>query len=485
MPVLMHLSDLHRSLDEPVSNAELVAALERDLGRQSKENPPIAPPDALVVSGDLIRGAPLGDTDPGGTINTQYRQVEEFLGELVDVLFAGDRSNVVICPGNHDVDWSRARAAMERVPEDEIPNDVYGKLRAPGSPLRWNWHELALYRIIDPASYDGRMDQYWGFVNRFYANVNVLRLPTDNDTPLLVELFDRKVLVAAFNSCWLNDCFRKKGGINPEAVARMHLDLRQGWEYDLRIAVWHHNTTGPPSTEDYLNVEHIHTLIDYGFQLGLHGHQHRSEVVMHKLGIPKSGSMAVMSAGSLAAGQTDLPRGINRQYNVIEFCEDLTGARLHIREIELGAFGPRRLNAFGGRSYEDITWERAPSLLGTHIDSQRLNRNLTVNKAEAAYMSGEDREVLSLLRPVIANLDEYGRGLFEKAARRAEQWQTLVDSLSPPRTAGELTSVVEAAVRLRQFPFARRMLLGESRALLSSPQQADLFEWVSLQERIE
>ena len=101
--------------------------------------------------------------------------------------------------------------------------------------------------IVDMAVYDGRMDRYWEFVNRFYTGAGVLRVPSHNDEPLLVELFDRRVLVAAFNSCSSNDCFRRRAEINPEALARMHLDLRHGWAYDLRVAVWHHNIAGPPS----------------------------------------------------------------------------------------------------------------------------------------------------------------------------------------------------------------------------------------------
>ena len=210
MPVLMHISDLHRSSDEPVSNAELVARLKRDVDRQLNEGPPIAPPDALIVSGDLVRGAPLNDPDPSATISTQYRQAEEFLGELVEVLFGGDRSRVVICPGNHDVDWCRAHASMERVPEDKIPSDVFEALSAPGSQFRWDWGECTLYRIADMALYDSRMDRYWEFVNQFYTGTDILRLPSLNDEPLFVELFDRRVLVAALNSCSSNDCFRRE-----------------------------------------------------------------------------------------------------------------------------------------------------------------------------------------------------------------------------------------------------------------------------------
>lgn len=483
MPVLMHISDLHRSSTEPVSNAELVAALERDLDRQSSESPAIPPPDALIVSGDLIKGARLNVTDPEGTVKAQYRQAEEFLGELAHVLFEGDRSRIVMCPGNHDVDWNQARASMERVAEDEIPTDLYGALNAPGSPFRWDWEGRALYRIADAAAYDKRMDPYWDFVTRFYADTDVLQLPTHNDEPLLVELFDRRVLVAAFNSCWSNDCFRRIGQIEPAAVARLHLDLKQRWEYDLRIAVWHHNTAGPPNAEDYMNVEQVRSFIDYGFRLGLHGHQHRSELVMHELGIPEHGTLAVLSAGSLAAGQAELPRGVNRQYNIVELYEDLGGARLHLREIEAGTFGPRRLNAFGGRSYSDITWQPAPSIVGTSIDRQRLNLNLTVNRAEAAYQAGDDKEVLVLLRPVIAILDDYGRGLLAEAAKRAKRWKVLVEDFCPPVRRSEISFVVEAATRLGKFDLARSTVHREGCDLgLPHPQQAELLDWISAEE---
>ena len=486
MPVLMHISDLHRSSDEPVSNSELVAALERDLHRQSNESPAISPPDALIVSGDLVRGAPFDDPDPEGTINTQYRQVEGFLGELANMLFEGDRSQVVICPGNHDVDWCQARASMELVPEDEIPRDVYRELAAPGSRLRWDWNECALYRIVDVATYDGRMDKYWSFLNRFYCDVDILRLPESGEEPLLVELFDRRVLVAAFNSCDANDCFRRRAEINREAAARMHLDLRRGWEYDLRIAVWHHNTAGPPSADDYLHMEQVHMLIEYGFQLGLHGHQHRSELRLHQLRLPEYGSLAVLSAGSLAAGRAELPRGANRQYSIVELCEDLTGARLHLREVEAGTqFGPRRLNAFGGHSYSDITWHAAPSIVGTIVDGGRLNLSTTVNEAEAAFKAGDDDHVLALLRPIVARLDAYGRALLADAACRAEQWRVLVEDLLPPATIGEIAVVVRAAVRLGDFELARSTVREKGGDLgLPGPQQAELLEWIATEEAI-
>lgn len=51
---MLHISDLHRSRDEPVDNDLLVAALLADRDRYMGETPIVPTPDAIIVSGDLI-----------------------------------------------------------------------------------------------------------------------------------------------------------------------------------------------------------------------------------------------------------------------------------------------------------------------------------------------------------------------------------------------------------------------------------------------
>lgn len=485
MPVLMHLSDLHRSLEEPITNEELLAALERDTKRYAGEAPPITQPDAVIVSGDIVRGVSLGAALPDETIREQYVRAEEFLAGIANLLLDGDRARVIICPGNHDVDWNQSMAAMRPVPKEDYPSDVIGALMTPGSNLRWSWSDCQLYKIVDGALYDSRMDKYLEFVHRFYAGVDLLQVPAHSDEPLLAELFDRRVLVAAFNSCADNDCFRRQGGIRAETTSRMHLELLdRAWEYELRIAVWHHNTAGPPSADDYLNVEQIRTLIDYGFRLGLHGHQHRSEVTFQEVRLPEQQSMAVLSAGSLAAGQPELPRGANRQYSVIELHDDLLGARLHLREIESGTqFVARRLNAFGGLSYVDIAWASVNSAAGTQIDWDRLNRSRLITEAEAAFKSGQDDSVLEVLGPIAASLPPYGRALLAQAAERAESWQFVLDCLGPPQSIDEVSLRVRAAVKLRRFNVARHIVEEGSLLVgLAPPNAQELLEWIAAEE---
>lgn len=56
---IMHISDLHRSPHDPISNDELISALVGDRDRYTREDPSVRPPDAIVVSGEVVQGFPL------------------------------------------------------------------------------------------------------------------------------------------------------------------------------------------------------------------------------------------------------------------------------------------------------------------------------------------------------------------------------------------------------------------------------------------
>src|SRR3989442_15802995 len=99
---ILHISDLHRSPDDPISNEELLSALLRDRDRYLKEDPQVSAPQAIVVSGDIIQGVPLRATDFGPKLAEQYAVAEKFVHELANSFVDGDRSRVIIVPGNHD-----------------------------------------------------------------------------------------------------------------------------------------------------------------------------------------------------------------------------------------------------------------------------------------------------------------------------------------------------------------------------------------------
>ena len=105
----LHISDLHRSPADPITNAELISALVADRDRYRAEDPPVPAPDAIVVSGDIVQGIPLGLPDFAKQLAEQYEVAEEFLADLSRRFLGGDRSRVIIVPGNHDIDWNTAR----------------------------------------------------------------------------------------------------------------------------------------------------------------------------------------------------------------------------------------------------------------------------------------------------------------------------------------------------------------------------------------
>ena len=113
MPTLLHISDLHRTADPHLSNDEILSAIESDSRRWQAEG--IPSPDAIVVSGDLVQGANIGDVEADTKIKAQYAEAGEFLRNLADRFVESNLSRVIIVPGNHDVNWRRARAAMEEM----------------------------------------------------------------------------------------------------------------------------------------------------------------------------------------------------------------------------------------------------------------------------------------------------------------------------------------------------------------------------------
>ena len=313
---ILHLSDLHRSEAEPISNETLIASLQADCDRFAMETPMIRQPDAIVVSGDIVLGASPGQPDFANILKVQYELAQDFLVRLTERLFAGDRSRVVLVPGNHDCCWNTAFSGMTLVEEKDVPVNLLGELETPNSPLRWNWRERRLYRISKWDAYARRLDSYWDFVDGFYKG-HELKFPIRRDTGYnLFELDGGRILVAAFESLHGNDCFSYQGRIDPTTIADAALHIRdEGGRYSLLTAVWHHGLHCERSyRSDYVSINTVYDMIGHGFQLALHGHQHFAEIGSHYVRVPGDREIAIVSAGSLCAGSKDLPRGINRQY---------------------------------------------------------------------------------------------------------------------------------------------------------------------------
>ena len=464
---IMHISDLHRSPDDPISNEELVSALLHDRDRYVQEDPAIPAPQVIVVSGDLIEGVRLGTQDFSKRIEEQYAVAEDLLSELATRFLEGDRSRLIMVPGNHDVDWNTAFGALVPVDPSEAPKNLDAELYADDSLFRWDWKTRTLYRIADRKKYERRLEPFWGFFERFYEGLEVPRKAHGSFDARVYDLFGGVVGVAAFNSCDGNDCFAYHGRIERGSVAGCDLGLRDGDAvHDLRVAVWHHNIEGSPYRSDYMDVDIVRGMIGRGFGLGLHGHQHKAQAGSQEIRLPSLESMAVISAGSLCAGRRQLPTGTYRQYNVIEIASDLGRVRTHVRAMAVAnVFSRASLLEFGGASYMDLLLSAERNAVGQPIDAGSVRKERQIGSAEIEAKSGNPKRALEILDGMELPPGTYERQLYVDAAAEAEDWKAIVRVSNPPTSISELMLRFRALCELEDYQEAGDSLARHAREL--------------------
>jgi calcineurin-like phosphoesterase family protein len=459
-----------------------------DRARYTHENPRVPAPQAIVVSGDVVQGVPLRAPNPTETLAQQYAVAEEFLVELTRLFVDGDRSRVVIVPGNHDVDWNTARSAMSLVGVDETPTNLTEALFREDSQYRWNWRTRELYQIARADRYARRLDAFWEFFERFYQNVpGLLRVRRESDVNYYA-LDAGRIGVAAFSSCHGNDCFALRGMIPRDVIGRSRLELESdGRTFDVLVGVWHHNIEGPPYRTDYMDIDLVRAMTGIGFRLGLHGHQHKAQATAQNVFLPDRETMAVVSAGSLCAGAEELPTGVHRQYNVIEISDNFRKAKVHVREMTVGnQFGRSSLLPFGGKSFATLKWTPPRDLAGRIINASTERIRLLIERAEALFKNENDAAgCVLLLSPEHLTLPAYGRQLLIQSAQQAENWDVVIEITASPQSVNDLISRVEALVKTRRFEQAREDLHKSSKALqLAESTENELLALISAEERM-
>ncbi len=332
---ILHISDLHRDPTQGISNGPLVRSLINDRDRYVAGTPSIASPSLIVVSGDIVYGVPALHPTPDDALAAQYQEAEAFLTELVDSFLNGERQRLILVPGNHDVSFPSTIAALTPLasPSTHALNDALADLFSTHSTHRWSWKDLKLFKLSDSDGYNRRIELFANFYSRFYEGARSYSLSPDEQYDIF-SYPSNGIVVAAFSSCYNNDPLHKAGCIHPDAIAsaaRKIESLRfQGY---ISIAVWHHNTAGGPHSDDYMDADTLQILIDCGFSIGLHGHQHKPTFVDERFRFGTGRKITVISAGTLCGGSHSLPHGHNRSYNVIEIDTSSFSATVHQRQM--------------------------------------------------------------------------------------------------------------------------------------------------------
>lgn len=431
VPTVLHISDLHRTSNPRVRNDELFPAVVSDAARWDHEG--IPRPDLIVVSGDLVQGAPRDASDPDAELEAQYHEAGELLQRLVDEFLGGDRSRIVMVPGNHDVHRRRSLDGMK--PIDPCPSDIARQSLLPDSGLRWSWGELQAYEVFDQRVYSSRFDHFHRFRRDFYRDVEPDPFSPGDDDLVFFEYPNLDLLVVGFSSWHGNDCFCSVGEIaaTPLALAQK---LVAHSNVAVRIAVWHHSISGGPRKQDYMDERVVHRLVDFGFTVGMHGHQHHPGAAPFELRLPNRTSMAVVGAGSLAAGDRALPMGERRQFNVLVIEPAKESVTVHVRGMSSsGVFAGFHRADFGGDSFIELP-----------LQANRLGRRDSglkrIDEATTAVAEGKFDQALVLLGSIPSSRPTERRRIEMEALRGLGRVEDLIEVLRPPQSAPETVELI-------------------------------------------
>ncbi len=414
----------------------------------------------------MIQGTTTPGEDGDAEIQRQYEEAADFLRKLANNIVGGDLSRVLLVPGNHDVNWSRARASMQ--PLSACPPAIETEAYQSHSKVRWSWEEQRAYEIVDDGLYASRLDHFQTFRAEFYAGLNPNPLAhTSRGDLVSFDYPHLGLLIVGFPSWLGNDCFCRVGGIDSASLASSREILDKS-ATPIAVAVWHHSIEGGPGAHDYMDKRVVHRLIDFGFTIGLHGHQHYPEAKPFELRLSGDESMAVVGAGSLAVGDTELPMGERRQYNLVVVDPTCGRIEVHVRGMSpAGVFGASHRDDFGGNSSVTL------SLPHSRTRSKRA-MNVRLRDQAADAMGNRDYEqVLALLANAESPDDPNVRQLTLEALRKLERHDEVLALTSLPRNADELVGAISLLIGLHRFDEADQMLEG-SRELVDLAQCNDL-----------
>jgi 3',5'-cyclic AMP phosphodiesterase CpdA len=312
---ILHLSDLHfGTTDDARLWSNQLAEDLRGLKCSSL--------DALVLSGDIANKS----------TPEEYTAAKNFLDKLCDA-FSIKRQNIVLVPGNHDLNWKLSKKAYIPMHRDDYS----------GSPDN--------SRIINQGgdfigvvNNEDEYRQRFSYFNRFYEDVTTKPYPLREDQQgILYTVPAQKILFLGLNSAWnLDHYYTTRASINANALSNALDEIGKHQEYVnwRKIAVWHHplNSNSEDRIKDHGFMER---LAKAGFCLALHGHIHKADNSLYRYDRSVGGrKIEVISAGTFGASTRELVTGNPWQYQLLELDDNKLKVRTRKREQANGAWKP-------------------------------------------------------------------------------------------------------------------------------------------------
>jgi predicted MPP superfamily phosphohydrolase len=438
MPTILHLSDLHRDSGTLLTTNSLLESLRKDCDRYTAEG--LSAPDIAIVSGDIAYGVPSDSVDSDYALEKQYREARDFLSKLAVAFFQGDHERIVIVPGNHDVSHPHVLRATTPVATPSSLQEralFVARLLSNGSTLRWDWKELSAREITSLDAYQSRLAPFSKFYSEFYNGAR--EFPLDPARQFSIHDFPTlQVTVAGLSSCHENDLFNRAGRIHPDCIAGATRQISSlAADGRVPIAVWHHNLSGGPRDVDYLDADFLQSLMDGGFAIGMHGHQHRPQFLEHRFTADEKRSMKIISAGTLCGGPRSLPTGRMRGYNLVTLDRGSRSGTLHVRNMvntgfDLPVWGSAYVSEFGGSKIKfEISLPRDGNAEMTA--ASRALAFLREGDANSAYLVAREHPEDGLVRRVAI-----------QALTELDDPKEIIRFCTPPRSSEEIVILLDA-----------------------------------------
>ncbi|MEP0801961.1 HEAT repeat domain-containing protein [Funiculus sociatus] len=312
---ILHLSDLHFSTPDQANlwSTQLRTDLRRELS--------IPHLDALILSGDIANYS----------TEEEYKAAEEFLNTLCRN-FTLKPEQIILVPGNHDLNWKLAKKAYKLTDRDGYDGEL--------KDGHYIEESASVIRVRD----DGDYKQRFAHFSSFYETIKQKPYPLDYDQQYTLDhLKEQNLLILGLNSAWqLDHHYKTRASINMGALSNALTQIDDNPDYDncLKIAVWHHPLDSAYS-DRITDQGFLEQLAVNGFRFFLHGHIHKAETSLFRYDMSTNGrKLDRICAGTFGAPVREWVPGYPLQYNLLKIEDNQLSVYTRRREEVNGAWKP-------------------------------------------------------------------------------------------------------------------------------------------------
>ena len=265
------------------------------------------------------------------TMPEEYNAAKQFLDNLCQE-FQLQPQQIVIVPGNHDLNWGLAKKAYKLIDVDEYEGELNE-----GSYIK---ESQSVIRIQDEKKYKQRFTHF----SEFYQSIKGEPYPLEYDRQGILHHFpEQNLLILALNSAWqLDHHYKSRASINANALNKALTDIRRNPAYKdcLKLAVWHHplNSAFEDRITDHGFMEQ---LAKADFRFDLHGHIEKAETRLYPYDLSAGGrKLNIICAGTFGAPIREWVPGYPLQYNLLKLEANKLTVYTRRREELNGAWKP-------------------------------------------------------------------------------------------------------------------------------------------------